>query len=141
MLTAIESSPCTTENLVQIVNAALFFMLVEVLAATIILGGLVSSAMVILFGLLAVLFATFQLGSGSGYRRGYTEGRSSFERALKENDRYADAYYGKAEAHRALDETEAAIAAYEGYLARAPDGPEKRAAQLQIDRMRGSGEP
>jgi guanylate cyclase len=39
---------------VGIVNAALLFIFVEVLAATVILGGLVPSDMVILFGLLAV---------------------------------------------------------------------------------------
>jgi len=40
---------------VWIVNAALLAVLIEVLAATVILGGLVPSEMVILFGLLAVL--------------------------------------------------------------------------------------
>ena len=44
-----------------IVNAALFFILVEVLAATVILGGLVPSEIVILFGLLAVLGALIVL--------------------------------------------------------------------------------
>ncbi|MGD2110266.1 MAG: hypothetical protein PVI86_12865 [Phycisphaerae bacterium] len=34
---------------------------------------------VAVFGLLAVLFAAFHLGRGSGYRRGYVEGRASFE--------------------------------------------------------------
>jgi len=45
-----------------IVNAALFFILVEVLAATVIDGGLVPSEMVILFGLLAVVGALIVLG-------------------------------------------------------------------------------
>ncbi len=44
-----------------IVNAALLFILVEVLAATIVLGGLVPSELVILFGLLAVLGALLVL--------------------------------------------------------------------------------
>ncbi len=46
---------------VRIVHAALFLALVEVLAATVILGGLVPSEMVILFGLLAVLGALIVL--------------------------------------------------------------------------------
>ena len=49
------------EWVVGIVNTALFFLLVEVLAATVILGGLVPSDMVILFGLLAVLGALIVL--------------------------------------------------------------------------------
>lgn len=40
-----------------IVNAALFFLLAEVLAATVIVGGLIPSALVVLFGLLAVVGA------------------------------------------------------------------------------------
>jgi guanylate cyclase len=44
-----------------IVNAALFLILVEVLAATIILGGLVPSELVILFGLLGVIGALILL--------------------------------------------------------------------------------
>jgi len=44
-----------------IVNAALLFILVEVLAGTIVLGGLVPSELVILFGLLAVLGALLVL--------------------------------------------------------------------------------
>ena len=46
---------------VGIVNAALFFMLVEVLSATLIYGGLIESQMIILFGLLAVLGALIVL--------------------------------------------------------------------------------
>ena len=46
---------------VGIANAALFFLLVEVLAATVILGGLVPSEMVVLFGLLVVLGALIVL--------------------------------------------------------------------------------
>ncbi len=44
-----------------IVNAALFFLLVEVLAATVILGGLVPSEVIVLFGLLAVVGALIVL--------------------------------------------------------------------------------
>lgn len=44
-----------------IVNAALFFILVEVLAATIVLGGLVPSEVIVLFGLLAVVGALIVL--------------------------------------------------------------------------------
>jgi len=44
-----------------IVNAALFFMLVEVLAATLLYGGLIESQMIILFGLIAVVGALIVL--------------------------------------------------------------------------------
>ena len=46
---------------IGIVNAALFFILVEVLSATVLLGGLVPSEMVILFGVLAVMGALIVL--------------------------------------------------------------------------------
>ena len=44
-----------------VVNAALFFMLMEVLTSTIILGGLVPSEVIVLFGLLSVLGALIVL--------------------------------------------------------------------------------
>jgi hypothetical protein len=44
-----------------IVNAALFFILAEVLAGTIVLGGLVPSEVIVLFGLLAVVGALIVL--------------------------------------------------------------------------------
>lgn len=46
---------------VGVVNAALFFMLVEVLSATLIYGGLIESQMIILFGLIAVVGALIAL--------------------------------------------------------------------------------
>ena len=66
---------------------------------------------------------------------------ASFERALRLNDRFADAYYGKAESHRALNETEEAIAAFESYLSRAPNGSERRAAEIQLERLRTASPP
>ena len=53
---------------VGIVNALLFFILVEVLAATVILGGMVPSEMLILFGLLAVLAALIVLRVKAAFR-------------------------------------------------------------------------
>lgn len=50
-----------------IVNAALFFILIEVLSATVIDGGLVPSEMVILFGLLSVVGALMVLGIKGGF--------------------------------------------------------------------------
>ncbi len=50
-----------------IVNGLLFFMLAEVLSQTVILGGLVPSALVVLFGLLAVLGALIALSVGAAF--------------------------------------------------------------------------
>jgi guanylate cyclase len=50
-----------------IVNAALFLLLVEVLSTTIILGGLVPSELVILFGLLAVIGALIVFSARSAF--------------------------------------------------------------------------
>jgi adenylate cyclase len=58
LLTALALKP---DRFPWIVDAALFLILVEVLAATIILGGLVPSDLVILFGLLAVIGALIVL--------------------------------------------------------------------------------
>ncbi|MGC2240593.1 MAG: hypothetical protein WA726_07120, partial [Acidimicrobiia bacterium] len=53
---------------VGIVNAALFFILVEVLSATVIDGGLIALQMVILFGLLAVVGALIALSVRAAFR-------------------------------------------------------------------------
>jgi guanylate cyclase len=50
-----------------IVNAALFLLLVEVLAVTIILGGLVPSGVIVLFGLLAVIGALIVLSARAAF--------------------------------------------------------------------------
>ncbi len=50
-----------------IVNVALFFMLVEVLAATLLYGGLIESQMIILFGLIAVVGALIVLSVRSAF--------------------------------------------------------------------------
>lgn len=46
---------------IGIVNVALFFVLVKVLSATVLLGGLVPSEMIILFGIIAVVGALIML--------------------------------------------------------------------------------
>ncbi|MBK6685617.1 MAG: zinc-ribbon domain-containing protein [Deltaproteobacteria bacterium] len=62
---------------------------------------------------------------------------AAFERALSVNDKYADAYYGMAEAHRVLNHKPEAIAAYEQYLARAPSGTaERKAVQRAIEELK-----
>ena len=75
-----------------IVNAALFLILVEVLSATIILGGLVPSELVILFGLLAVIGALIVLSVRSAYceisalrSATHREVRGALSRALSES--------------------------------------------------------
>ncbi|MEQ8276106.1 MAG: zinc-ribbon domain-containing protein [Deltaproteobacteria bacterium] len=66
---------------------------------------------------------------------------TSFERAVRVNDRYAEAYYGLAESHRALKNTSEAIKAYTTYLARArPNSPERRAAKLTLERLQKSAQ-
>ncbi len=50
-----------------IVNAGLFFLLAEVLAATLVVGGLVPSALVILFGLIAVVGALIVLDTWAAF--------------------------------------------------------------------------
>lgn len=62
---------------------------------------------------------------------------AAFERALSVNDKYADAYYGLAEAHRVLGHKSEAITAYEQYLSRAPGGtPERKAVQRAIEELK-----
>ena len=55
------------DRFLWIVDAALFFLLVEVLAGTIILGGLVPSDLTILWGLLAVVGALIVLPVGAAF--------------------------------------------------------------------------
>lgn len=62
---------------------------------------------------------------------------AAFQRAIQANDRYADAYYGLAEANRALGKTDAAIRAYEQYLARAPaQSSERRTAEQRLAELK-----
>lgn len=61
---------------------------------------------------------------------------SSFKRAIKANDRFVEAHFGEAEAHRMLGETDQAIAAYETYLAKAPSGPDRKAAERALAQLK-----
>lgn len=64
--------------------------------------------------------------------------QTNFERALKISPRFIEAHYGLAEAHRALGNKDAAIAAYERFIAEAPpSSADRREAQAQLDRLRG----
>ena len=55
------------EWFLRVVNAALFFMLVEVLAVTLIYGGLIESQMIIMFGLITVVGALIVLSVGAAF--------------------------------------------------------------------------
>jgi predicted Zn finger-like uncharacterized protein len=61
---------------------------------------------------------------------------SVFKRAIRMNDHYADAYYGEAEAHRILGQTEQAIEFYEKYLSRSAHGPDRKAAERALEQLR-----
>lgn len=63
---------------------------------------------------------------------------SVFKKALLVNNRYVEAYYGRAEAHRLLGETEQAIEYYEKYLSRAPSGADRRAAERVLDTLKNA---
>lgn len=63
---------------------------------------------------------------------------AAFERALAVSDRFAEAYYGKGEALRAIGQSEAAIKAYETYLARAPGSAgERKVVERRLKELRG----
>lgn len=59
-----------------------------------------------------------------------------FRRAQRVNDRYAEAYYGEAEANRLLGKKDEAIEGYERYLARAPNGEDRRTAERRLAELR-----
>lgn len=62
---------------------------------------------------------------------------AAFERAVKANDHYVEAYYGLAESYRALGKTAEAIKAFEQYLARAPAGSrDRRVAEQTLKRLK-----
>lgn len=64
---------------------------------------------------------------------------AAFERAVKANDRYVEAYYGLAESYRALGKKAEAIQAFEQYLARAPAGSrDRRVAEQTLKRLKGN---
>ena len=56
----------------------------------------------------------------------------NFQRAQQSDPTHADAYYGIAEAQRALGHKQEALAAYETYIERYPDTPDLRAVQNLI---------
>jgi predicted Zn finger-like uncharacterized protein len=59
-----------------------------------------------------------------------------FRRAIRANSRFADAYYGEAEAHRILGQREQAIEYYEKYLERSPNGTDRKAAERTLEQLR-----
>jgi predicted Zn finger-like uncharacterized protein len=66
---------------------------------------------------------------------------AAFDRAIKANARYAMAYYGMAESHRALGDTAKAIAAYEQFIDRAPAGPDRASAEKTLARLKTAEKP
>ena len=62
---------------------------------------------------------------------------AAFERAQQADPDNAETYYGIAESQKIIGNTQKALAAYETFLAKAPQNdPERRAVQSQIDRLK-----
>ncbi len=63
---------------------------------------------------------------------------AAFDRAIRENSKFADAYYGRGEALRLMGKKTEAVEAYEAYLGRAPSGRERKVVQRRLAELSGS---
>lgn len=66
----------------------------------------------------------------------YDDALTHYNEALALNDQQVESYRGRAEAHAALDQTQAAIDDYETYLRLTPDAPDREEIEAKLDALR-----